>query len=158
MRRPHLTAAIGSAAMLCLVACVHGSPATPTESPSTASGRGQSDIPALRVTFDGKSLPLQAGPTCIGDGQNILAMSKVEGTGEGEVMADIRIHPSLAVNSLQVKGVGADYFWETTSTGGEQMTVTKTDRTIVISGKIPNLKDRTDKKPLEIRAENCPGT
>ncbi|TDH19094.1 hypothetical protein [Mycobacteroides franklinii] len=85
-------------------------------------------------------------------------MSKVEGTGEGEVMADIRIHPSLAVNSLQVKGVGADYFWETTSTGGEPMTVTKTDRTVVISGKIPNLKDRTDKKPLEIRAENCPGT
>lgn len=128
----------------------------------------------MTVTFGGEPLALKPGPTCLGDGKNILAVARIqpdderEGeardagahdeAGEGKVLVDVGIVDPLIAHHLQVKGVGADYFWETSSTGGEAMTVTRAARTVTVTGKIPNIKDKSDKKALVIRVANCPGT
>lgn len=122
------------------------------------SARDAPAAPEVTVTFDGKPLPLRPGGTCIGDGENILITSKFDGA-TGKLMADVSIQPALAAHTVQLKGAdqGHDYFWETTSTGGEVMTVTKEGKTVTVRGRIPRLKDSTYKRSIEIKAVSCPG-
>ena len=164
-----------AAAAMCVQSCANGDTSQQMGVPVTpAQTSGMSQAPVMTVSFDGEPLALKPGPTCLGDGKNILAVARIqpdderEGeardagahdeAGEGKVLVDVGIVDPLTVHHLQVKGVGADYFWETSSTGGEAMTVTRAGRMVTVTGKIPNIKDKSDKKALVIRVANCPGT
>jgi hypothetical protein len=116
--------------------------------------------PAAPVTlkFDDKNVALGDPVKCLGTGGSLLVYAPIANT-KGDIVADIGI-ADLTAHSIAVSGVDGDnkYFWETTSTMGEAMTVTKADNTFTVRGKVHQTKDAHIKKNIEITAANCPGT
>jgi hypothetical protein len=116
--------------------------------------------PSAPVTlkFDDKDVALGDPVKCLCTGGSLLVYAPIANT-KGDVVADIGI-ADLTAHSIGVSGLDGDnkYFWETTSTMGEPMTVTKTDNTFTVRGKIHQTTDAHVKKNIEITAANCPGT
>lgn len=157
MDRPRLTLATVLAAGICFTGCS----ARPIAGQATTSPTPvDSTVTQVTAVLDGETLALKREPICIGDGKNILILARIEGTDDGKLTADVGITEPLAVHTVLIKGLNSqDYFWEPSSIRPDDLTATKSGRTVTITGQIRHrdLKNKDDKR-IEIQATNCPGT
>lgn len=157
MDRPQLTLSTMLAVGICLTGC---SARTVAGQATTSPTPVDSTVIQVTATLDGETLALKRGPICIGDGKNILILARIEGTDDGKVTADVGIAEPLAVHTVLIKGLNSqNYFWEPSSIRPDDLTATKSGRTVTITGEIRHrdLKNKTNKR-IEIQAKNCPGT